>query len=126
MGASTLIDNPVLTDLTELVKRDPAGEDRPGLRELADRERRVRAWLDAYGVKVARRTRQLAEQDHPASPPTSNAVIASLLDSGCRSGKEAKATTTREGVCADLPGFEQALEAGDVSAAHLDSLGHLT
>jgi hypothetical protein len=125
MGASTLIDNPVLADLAELVDRDPACEDRPGLRELADRERRVRAWLDAYGVKVARRTRQLAEQERPSSPPTPNAVIASLLDSGCRSGKEAQTTTTREGVCADLPGFEEALEAGDVSGAHLDALGHL-
>jgi hypothetical protein len=29
-------------------------------------------------------------------------------------------------VCADLPGFEEALESGDVSGAHLDALGHLT
>jgi hypothetical protein len=125
MGATTTIDNPVLSDLAELVDRDPSCEDRPGLRELADRERRVRAWLDAYGVKVARRTRQLAEQERPSAPPTENAVIASLLDSGCRSGKEAKTATTREGVCADLPGFEEALESGDVSGAHLDALGHL-
>jgi hypothetical protein len=125
MGATT-IDNRVLADLAELVDRDPAGEDRPGLRELADRERRVRAWLDAYSVKVARRTRQLAELEQPAAPVTPNAVIASLLDSGCRSGKEAAATTTREGVCADLPGFEEALETGDVSGAHVDALGHLT
>jgi hypothetical protein len=29
-------------------------------------------------------------------------------------------------VCGNLPGFEEALESGDVSGAHLDVLGHLT
>lgn len=127
MDASAVIDNSpaVLTDLVELLDRDPATEDRAGLRDLVAAERRVRAWLDAFGVKVARRTRQLADQERPNGQPAgANTVIASLLDAGCTSGKDAKATATREGVCADLPGFEDALASGEVSGAHLDALGY--
>ena len=129
MGAATLIDNPpaVLADIVDLLDRDPASEDRAGLRELVASERRVRSWLDAFAVKVARRSRQLSDQEQPPGRPAGpNDVIASLLEAGCQSGKEAMATATREGVCADLPGFEEALQSGDVSGAHLDVLGRLT
>ena len=99
MGASTLIDNPpaVLADILDLLDRDPASEDRAGLRELVASERRVRSWLDAFAVKVARRSRQLSDQEQPTGRPAGpNDVIASLLEAGCQSGKEAMATATRE------------------------------
>ena len=124
---TAVIDNSpaVLTDLLELVDRDPACEDNSGVRELIATQRRVLAWVDAYGVKLARRTRELADAARPSGTPTgTNGVVASLLASGVQSGKDAKATTTREGVCSDLPGFEDALTEGAISGAHLDALGN--
>ena len=100
----TAIDNQVLDDLTGLVDADPACCDRPGLRELVATQRRVQGWLDAYAIRVARRTRQLTAQERPAQPVEPKDVIGSLLNSGCNSGKDAKATTTRERVCTELPG----------------------
>ena len=126
---TAVIDNSpaVLTDLVELVDRDPACEDTPGVRELIAAQRRVLAWVDAYGVKLARRTRELADAARPSGTPTgANGVVASLLASGVQSGKDAKATTAREGVCAELPGFEDALTEGAISGAHLDALGNAT
>ena len=100
----TAIDNPILDDLAGLVDADPACCDRVALRELVATQRRVQGWLDAYAIKVARRSRQLTETERPAQPVEPKDVIASLLDAGCNSGKDAKATTTRERVCTELPG----------------------
>lgn len=124
---TAVIDNSpaVLTDLVELVDRDPACEDSSGVRELIAAQRRVLAWVDAYGVKLARRTRQLADAARPSGAPTgTSGVVASLLASGVQSGKDAKTATAREAICSDLPGFEDALSEGAISGAHVDALGN--
>jgi len=131
MGTTT-IDNTiaapaVLADLTHLVGTDPACADRDDLRDLVARERRLRSFLDAYAVRVARRSRQIAQAERPSGDPVKpSTVIAGLLDAGCNSGRDAKANATREGLCSDLPEFEDALTKGAVSGGHIDALGHAT
>jgi hypothetical protein len=78
----------------------------------------IRAWLDATDVGVARRGRELADagQSEPA---------ASLLtNNGHVSGKAARAAAERATVCEEMPNFETALAAGDVSAGHIDALAN--
>jgi len=128
MGASATVDNSELSVAEAfgvLLERDPGQQDRAGLRELSAAEQRVRGYLDACRVRIARRGRELAIAERPSAAESPSATIGALLDAGCRSGKDAKATATHEAVCAELPEFEAALENGDVSAAHLDTLGRL-
>lgn len=52
-------------------------------------------------------------------------MVGLLLSSGVQSGKDAKATGARAGACAELPAFEAALAAGEISGAHIDVLARL-
>ncbi len=80
----------------------------------------VRGWLDAFEVRCARRSRELAAAG-TAPPPES------LLGTvGRRSGKDAAAVTERDRVCAATHGFEDALANGAVSAGHVDALANVT
>jgi hypothetical protein len=121
--------------LDALLAADPACAERDELAELVSHVRRLRGFLDAYDVQIARRGRALAERDRPqpvpapdAAPPQPDrgrdeaSVVGFLLSSGVQSGRDAKATGARAGACSELPGFEAALAAGEVSGTHLDVL----
>lgn len=88
--------------------------------ELADASRavaRVQAFVDLAKVQIARRGRELAEQGDSSSAHV-------LLDEGRCTGAESRAAKGRERVCGQMPGFEEALAAGEVTGAHLDSLAN--
>ena len=89
---------------------------------LADASRavaRLSSFVDLAKVQIARRGRELAEQGDSSS------VHALIDDAGC-TGRDVHATNGRDRVCGTVPGFEEALAAGDVSGAHLDSLAQHT
>ena len=50
----------VVALIGELADADPAACDRAGLAELVERSQRVRAWLDAFDVRVAVHAARLA------------------------------------------------------------------
>ena len=121
--------------LDAVLATDVACAERDDLERLIKLVRRVRGCLDAIDVQIARRGRALAERDRPRPEPTPDgpppkpdhgrdeaSLIGLLLSSGVQSGKDAKATGARASACAELPGFEAALAAGEISGAHLDVL----
>ncbi|HWL44313.1 MAG TPA: DUF222 domain-containing protein [Ilumatobacter sp.] len=110
----------LLDALAVLIDHEPNGVDRERLGELMSLARKVRGFLDGFDIACARRGRELNEQGQ------SESAFGLFLNHGCGSGKEAYATEIREGVCADLPEFEEALTAGSVSNQHLDALGRHT
>jgi hypothetical protein len=127
----------VLGALEALLGTEPACAERDELAELVTHVRQVRGFLDAYDVQIARRGQALAERDRPQPAPAPDtapprprpdhgrdeaSVVGFLLSSGVQSGRDAKATGARAGACGELPGFEAALAAGEVSGAHLDVL----
>ena len=94
--------------------------DRDCVAGVIDHVRLVRAWCDAIEIRASRRTRELAAEGRSEAPE-------SLLTGGGRnSSKSAHAAGEREQVCEQMPSFEDALEAGAVTAAHLDALAHAT
>lgn len=103
-----------------VVATDPDVLEREGLGELTRAAARLRGWLDAVDVRIARRARQLAAEGR------SESAAGVLLDEGRRSGREARATEQREETCRSMPGFEDALASGEISADHLDALGRAT
>jgi len=80
----------------------------------------LRAWVDAEEVRATRAQGRLADQGRAADPASS------LARDGRQSSKEAKAAAEREAVCTAMPGFEDALSAGEVSAGHVDAVAAAT
>src|SRR5688572_5990535 len=99
-----------------LLDTDVTGCDRDALAALNERALQVRGWLDAFDVKVARRTATLAEQGHAEAAPTL------LAGNGRRGKRDAEAAADRATVCAQMPGLGDALESGAVSASHVDAI----
>jgi hypothetical protein len=93
-----------------------AGCDRAGLTGVVRLAQRVRGWVDAVDVEIARRSRELAAEGR--SEPAAEV----LSGYGRRSTRETKAVSDRSEVCAQMPGFESALAGGAVSAGHLDAV----
>jgi hypothetical protein len=86
------------------------------MRHVAD----LKAWCDARLVRATRRQRTLATEGHAGDPR-------SLLSRhGRTSSKEAAAAAGREQVCTTMPGFEDALTNGTVSAGHVDAIACAT
>lgn len=91
--------------------------------ELAERLRQIAvlpAWCESQQVRVVRRQRALAAHgcgEHPKDL---------LARDGGHSGKDARSADHRERVCAAMPGFEDALAAGAVSAGHVDAIALAT
>jgi hypothetical protein len=110
----------VVTLLGELAEADPAACDRAGLASLVAVSQRVRAWLDAFDVRVAVHAARLAE--HGTCEPAS----ALLTGGGRRSVRDADTAARRASLCADLPEVHDALAAGRMSAGHVDALARLT
>ena len=103
----------------ELADTDPAACDRDGLASLVALSQRVRAWLDAFDVRVAVHAARLAEQG--SCEPASSL----LTDGGRRSVREADAAARRASVCAQLPAVHDALASGRMSAGHVDAVARL-
>ena len=99
-----------------LLDTDVTGCDRDELASLNERALQVRGWLDAFDIKVARRTATLAEQGHAEAAPTL------LAGNGRRGKRDAEAAADRAAVCAQMPGLSDALESGTVSAGHVDAI----
>ena len=99
-----------------LLAADPDVVERDELADLIASASRVRAMLDGFDVKCARRSRALADEGR-AEPPGSM-----FNRAGNRSSKQSKSITDRSSACDAMPGFEDALNDGDVSSGHLDAL----
>ncbi|MFW2334201.1 HNH endonuclease [Ilumatobacter sp.] len=99
---------------------DPDVLDADGPTAHVGRLAQLQAWLDAEKVRATRAQRRLAD-DGRAVPPEH-----SLARDGKTSSRDAKATTEREAVCTAMPGFEDALAVGAVSAGHVDAVASAT
>ncbi len=106
--------------LEALLATDPDCLDGEELESVVRHTSEIRSWIDAYEVRCARRSRQLADAGR-AQPPESL-----LGTAGRRSGKDAAAVTERDRVCTSTEQFETALTEGTVSAGHLDALATAT
>ncbi|HWL41318.1 MAG TPA: hypothetical protein VNQ73_00140 [Ilumatobacter sp.] len=111
-----------------LLDADPACFERADLADAGGCVRVVRGFLDAFDLQLARRSRQLAERERPSGQTPSpqagqHEASQSLLDMGATSsGAEARGIATREAACGDVPGFEEALKAAEISSGHIDVL----
>jgi hypothetical protein len=103
-----------------LLVTDPDCLDGGELATVVRASSELRSWLDAFEVRCARRSRELAAEG-TAPPPESL-----LGTAGRRSSKDAATVTERDRVCAATPGFEEALCTGAVSGGHVDALAHAT
>ena len=110
----------VLDALTTLLHADPDVADRDQVGALIRTTAKIRGWVDAADVRLARRLKELQAEGR-----SEDAGIA-FTDEGRRSGKEAKATENREEICSEFPALEDQLAVGAVSADHLDVLARLT
>ncbi len=106
----------VRAELDRLLEADPAVADRNEIAELVSTATRMRAWLDAYEVRCARRTRELSDAGR------SEPVGSMFARAGHRSGKDAAKVDDRNSVCDDFDSFEDALVDGRISAGHLDGV----
>jgi hypothetical protein len=102
--------------LARLAAAAPEELDRDGcnarLRDLS----KLRSWLGADELRTTRQLKALAAQGR-AEP-----VEAALSNNGGHSASEARDTSDREEIADALPGFEDALADGAVTAGHLDAL----
>jgi HNH endonuclease len=95
---------------------DPEVMDRDELAGLAQQLAAHRGWCDSLQVRITRRQRALADQGRGEQPADL------LAREGGQSSRDARAADDREQVCSNLPNFEDALAAGDVSAGHVDAI----
>ncbi len=106
--------------VTALREADPDVMDRDELAALTRDVASVKAWCDSILVRVTRRQRALAAEGRAELPADL------LAREGRQSGRDARTTTDRERVCTAMPGFEDALSSGSVSAGHVDALASAT
>jgi hypothetical protein len=99
---------------------DPDVMDRDELAEHTRQLAALRAWCESQQMRVVRRQRALAAEGRAEHPKDL------LAREGGQSGREACAADERERVCTSMPGFEDALAAGAVSAGHVDAIAHAT
>jgi Domain of unknown function (DUF222) len=104
----------------EVRDTDPDTLDSGGLDAYLRRVAELRAWCDARQVRATRRQRALAAVGQAADPRHA------LTNHGRQSSKDAHAAHEREAVCSALPGFEDALGDGTVSAGHVDAIANAT
>jgi hypothetical protein len=94
--------------------------DRDELAALTRDVASLKAWCDSILVRVTRRQRALAAEGRAELPADL------LAREGRQSGRDARTATDRERVCTAMPGFEDALASGSVSAGHVDALASVT
>jgi hypothetical protein len=116
MGTTTSVDD-VFRSLRDT---DPDVLDSDELDAYLRRLSELKAWCESRQVRATRRQRQLAADGRAGDPR------GSLSNHGRQSGKEAAAAAEREQVCSTMPGFEDALENGEVTAGHVDAIASAT
>ena len=104
--------------IAELLTVEVAGCDRAGLTGVVKLAQRVRGWVDAVDVAIARRSRELAAEGR------SESAAEVLSGHGRRSTRETKAASDRSEVCEAMPGFEAAMATGTVSSGHVDAVAN--
>ena len=104
----------------EVRDTDPDTLDSAGLDTYLGRVAELRSWCDARQVRATRRQRQLASEGRATDPRNS------LAKHGKHSSKEANAADEREAICSAMPGFEEALGQGALSAGHVDAVANAT
>ena len=109
----------VLDALTTLVDSSFDTADRDDLASLTALNASVKAFTAYVDVRIARRANALKNTGESAGG------FATVLD-GNGSGRDAKAAEERDRACATVPGFEDTLAEGEVSAEHVDVLARLT
>lgn len=109
-------DHGIRQTVDALLELDPAGCDRSGLDQAVELTAKLRSWLDAVDVAIARQVRTLSTS---AADPSPTEVLG---NQGRRSKRESRAASERSSVCDRMPGFEEALVEGTVSAGHLDAI----
>ncbi len=109
-------DRDVRATLELLLDADPAVADRDEVAALVSTATKMRAWLDAYEMRCARRTSELAAAGR--SEPAGSMFVRA----GQRSNKDAAKVADRNAVCDQLHAFEDALVDGRISAGHLDGV----
>ena len=102
--------------LESLLDADPALAERDEIAALVSTVAKMRGWLDAYEVRCARRTRELADSGR------SESAGSMFARGGQRSSKDAAKVADRNSVCDQLDSFEDALVDGRISAGHLDGV----
>jgi hypothetical protein len=115
-----MYENGVVELMAQLATADPLCCDRDGLAELVTKTQRVRSWLDAFDARIALRSRRLADEGACESPGSL------LTGDGRRAVRDAEAAAQRAAACEQMPGFHDALAAGDVSAGHVDAVARLS
>ena len=113
-------DSPVAAAFAVVRDSDPDVLDSDELSVYLDAVSQVRAWCDARQVRATRRQRQLAVEGRATEPEHA------LSNHGRQSSKDAKAAAEREQVCTAMPGFEDALDNGAVTAGHVDAIASAT
>lgn len=111
-----MTDDDVRAAVNAVLMARPEGADRDGVAALLTTLRRVRSRLDAIEVACTRRARELA--DAGAAEPAESL----LGGSGGLGSRDADAAGERERVCGETADIEDALAAGDVTAAHVDAI----
>ena len=81
---------------------------------------RVRGWLDTVELRCTRRARSLADTGSAEPAP------ALISRHGARSSRDAAKIDRRDKVAAAMPTLEDDLEAGTISAGHLDAIADAT
>ena len=106
-------DSPIAAAFELVRDSDPDVLDSDELSVYLDAVSQVRAWCDARQVRATRRQRQLAAEGRATQPEHA------LSNHGRQSSKDAKTAAEREEVCTSMPGFEDALGQGTVTAGHV-------
>ena len=93
--------------------------DRDALATVTSQNATLKAYTAYIDMRIARRANELKGSGESAGG------FDTLLD-GNGSARDAKAAEERDRACATVPGFEDALADGAVSAEHVDVLARLT
>jgi hypothetical protein len=109
----------VLDAVTRLVSSSFDTADRDDLAVVTALNATLKAYTTYVDVRISRRANELKSTGESAGG------FATVLD-GNGSARDAKAAEERDRACATVPGFEDALADGDVSAEHVDVLARLT
>ena len=102
--------------LARLLAAVPEELDREGCNSRLGDLSRLRSWLGADELRTTRQLKSLAAEGR-AEP-----VEAALSNNGGHSASDTRDTSDREEIADALPGFEDALADGAVTAGHLDAL----
>jgi len=120
-----MFDPGIVPVVQSLIDVDVSTADRGELDRAVAMSERIRAWLDAGDVAVARRAKQLATAD-PTSTSSKAEARDTLSNGGRREERDTRAAATRAELCERMPGFETGLVDGSISAGHVDAMAAAT